>query len=255
MNVFPKQDVVLVTTTMYSSMNDIRAPLAVKTCLAAKNCGYRIIVADDSSYDIKVALRETGATVIDRAPGLGIGASRRLALVEGVNSKARVVVWLEPEKYTLIPLLVPSISKVFTREVDVVVPRRKNLDTYPEYQHFSELRGNHEIGNVTGRPDLDLYFGPRVLSSEAAEFMSKYIGKCGENTYADNWEILFIPIVWMLTPNQSRFIVKSVVVDYDHPPEQLIEDDLEMKIKRDRQRSDIVSSVTQEAKRLGLSAL
>jgi hypothetical protein len=49
--------------------------------------------------------------------------------------------------------------------------------------------------------------------------------------------------------------VKSVVVDYVHPKEQLVEDDDTMRAKRDKQRIDLVTAMMQEAKRLNFKGL
>lgn len=246
--------VVLVTTTFSKSVEEMRAQLALKTCRAAKENGYRIIVVDDSPcQEFKAALRETGATVINQSKeDPGMGGSRRQTLKAGVATGGEAIVWIEPEKYPLVPLLGPCIAPVLEDEVDVVIPRRRNLDGYPQYQHLSELRGNWEIGNITGRPDLDLYIGPRVLSPTAAATMAKYDGRCGLNTYGDNWEILFIPILWFL---QHRLFVKSIVVDYVHPVEQLVEDDEVMRAKRDKQRIDLVSAMSREAESLYFKGL
>ena len=97
--------VVLVTTTFSPSIDDMRGRLALKTCHMARECDYSIIVVDGSpSQEFKQALRETGATVIDQKE-FGMGASRRETLNAGVAYDAEVVVWLEPEKHPLVPLL------------------------------------------------------------------------------------------------------------------------------------------------------
>ncbi|HRH22394.1 MAG TPA: hypothetical protein PLB51_00175 [Candidatus Paceibacterota bacterium] len=239
--------IVLVTTTFIKSVDEVRAQLALKTCRTARDNDYPIIVIDGSPCEeFKQALRETGATVIDQEKP-GMGQSRRECFNAGLATEAEVLVWLEPEKYTLVPLLGPCIARVMRGATDVVIPRRRNLDGYPQYQHWSELRANWELGNITKRFDIDFYIGPRIMNRQAAMIMAAY----QPIHYGDNWEILFIPLLWFLTGGVA---IDSVIVDYVHPVEQLIEDDESMRSKRDKQRTDIVSAMQREAVRLGLSS-
>ncbi|MES2314811.1 MAG: hypothetical protein V4524_02655 [Patescibacteria group bacterium] len=244
--------VVLVTTTSYQSVDEPRARLAIKTCLACKQHGYNLIVIDGSPcLSFKKALRETGVIVIDQKES-GMGASRRQALGAGIDSGADIIVWLEPEKHTLIPLLVPCLNEIVFEEADVVIPRRKNLDGYPPYQQFSEYRGNWELANITNQPALDLYFGPRVMTAEAARMMAIYNGADEPDSDSDKWQILFVPVLWFL---DAGLEVKSVTVDYVHPPEQLAEDDAGMREKRDVQRARINASMELAAARLNFEVL
>ncbi len=243
-----KDRVVLVTTTFSPSIEDVRAQLALKTCNAAREHGYKIIVVDGSpSSEFKAALRETGAIVFNETTR-GMGASRRQTLNAGLATEAEVIAWLEPEKHTIVPLLHTCIELVSDRSFDMVIPRRRNLDSYPAYQAFSELRANWELGNILDRYDLDYYIGPRIMNRDTAAIMARYDGKIdGKQTYGDNWEILFLPLIEIL---QLEMWVGSSIVDYIHPPEQLIEDDEVMRAKRDKQRNDLVSAMRAEAARV-----
>ncbi len=230
--------VVLVTTTFSTSLTDIRAKLALRTCREAAKHDYHIIVVDNSLCgEFKETLRATGAEVLPQQ-NPGMGNSRRECLRAGLNTGAEVIVWLEPEKYPLVSLLEPCIEPI-GELADVVVPRRRNLENYPKYQQWTEFSANWELGNITGRPDLDLFSGPRIMSRKAAEMMAEYQGERG-----DNWEILFIPVLWYL---QTGMRVKSVVVNYVHPIEQRSEDDELMRHKRDQQRHNLVSAMAAEA--------
>lgn len=240
--------IVLVTTTFSKSVDDVRAQLALKTCRAARDNNYPIIVVDGSPCEeFKYALREAGAVVVDQEKP-GMGQSRRECLNLGLTTGADVIAWLEPEKYTLVPLLGPCVSPVLSGEAEVVIPRRRNLDGYPQYQHWSELRANWELGNITKRFDIDFYIGPRIMNRKSAQRMAAYQPKHPDG---DNWEILFVPLVPLLAEGVS---IMSVIVDYVHPVEQLIEDDESMRSKRDKQRIDLVSAVQREAVRLKLSS-
>ncbi len=244
--------VVLVTTTFSPSLQDMRAQLALKTCTTAVAHGYRIVVVDGSpSIEFKEALRATGACVLDQVlPGMG--ASRREVISAGlemVESNTGVIVWLEPEKHSLVSLLDECVAPIVQGFADVVIPRRRSFDNYPLYQQWSELTANWLLGDITGRRDLDFYSGPRIMTCEAARLMMSYNGRCGENQYNDRWEILFVPLLWFI---EKGLRIVSVTVNYVHPTEQLIEDDLITRAKRDEQRTSLVATMRIEMIRLGL---
>ncbi len=245
--------VCLVTTTFTKDGNDMRFKLALKTCQMAREHEYPIYIVDGSPDQMmQTQLILNGATKVNSERGRGMGASRRQCLLMGLATNADVIIWLEPEKHTIVPLLGKCVELIQSNQAQLVVPRRRNLDGYPMYQQLSEHRGNWEIGNILGRTDLDLYIGPRVMNRAAATIMASYNGKCGENTYGDRWEILFIPIAQMIS---AKMNIQSVVVDYVHPTEQLVEDDELMRKKRDEQFKDLVESMGAEAKRLDIVGL
>ncbi len=241
--------VVLVTTTLYQSPMDVRFGLAVKTAAAARACGYPIIVADRSPEpSVSQALAAQGAIVLERTEA-GMGASRRQAFRSGLawnNGAANVIVWLEPEKHSLVALLGPAIDAVATARFDLIIPERRSLEGYPRYQAMSEKLANTAVGAITGRPDLDLYFGPRVMSRTVAEeFFHRYDGR-----YGDSWEIIFVPVLSALAAGKR---VGSTVVDYIHPGEQTAaeERNAEMDKKRDWQRTDLIAAMARAAQKMG----
>lgn len=244
-----KNDVVLVTTTFSMSMDDIRVSLALKTCRAAREHGYKMIVVDGSPCEeFKAALRETGAQVLDQQEP-GMGQSRRECMKAGLASDAQVLVWLEPEKYPLVSLLASCIQPVVDGEAKLVIPRRESLASYPRFQQWSEELGNLILGKITRRPDLDFYSGPRIMDRETAGIMSKYDGTAlGQKMYGDSWHILFIPVLWFL---HDGFLVKSVTVPYEHPPEQTAaEATHEWNLKREKQLRELVEDMMSEDQRL-----
>lgn len=246
-----KRKVVLVTTTFTTTMQDPRVLLALETCREAKSAGYQLIVVDGSPCSrFKIALRETGVTVIEQTEP-GMGSSRRQCLRAGLDTGAKVVVWLEPEKCPWVPLLDRCIEPVLNGPFHVVIPRRYSLASYPQYQAWSEYQANWILGNITGRPDLDFYFGPRIMDREAAHVMSTYRPDA-TLVQGDNWEILFLPLLEYM---RRGWNIGSVTVDYVHPPEQLTEDDEKMRTKRDKQRNDLVTAMHREAQRLGIQGL
>ena len=240
----------LVTTTLVKSPDDVRAQLALKTCLTAGELGYSLVVVDGGSSTLfRGLLTDTGALVVPQQEP-GMGASRRQALNIALTLGADVIVAFEPEKHTLVPLLGPCLEPLLNGDADMVIPRRKSLDSYPEYQRWSERAGNEVLGKILGRQDLDMFFGPRIMNATVAAHMATYNGQCGLNTYGDNWEIMYVPVLQLL--RQSSVRIRSVVVDYHHPPEQFCEeDDPAMRQKRDTQRAVITEAMAREAERLG----
>lgn len=241
--------VVLATTTFAKKVDELRFLMALHTCEEAIRCGYEIVVVDDSGEEMRRALQGRGATVFTQETP-GMGASRRQAIGEALKAGADVVIWLEPEKYPIVPLFGPSIDMVANESFDIVVPWRRSLESYPAYQELSELRANRELGQITGRPELDLMIGPRVMSRRGAELLLEYTGQEG----GDKWHILFLPILWAL---KNGYKVGSKEVDYIHPSEQTAaeEGDEEMNKKRDEQRRDLVGTMAGVAAKLGLPGL
>lgn len=238
---------VLVTTTFFKSLQDLRCTLAIETMEAARSRSYPIIVVDGSpDPEVRSIFSVNGATVCQQyLPGMG--ASRRQAIQAGLDwngGAADIIVWIEPEKYPIVPLLEPLIQVVSLGITDLVIPQRRTLDSYPCYQAASERLANLALGAITGRPDLDLYIGPRVMNREMAKLFLGYDGR-----YGDNWEILFIPVLSALAQSKR---VDSRLVDYVHPAEQTeAEATPEMDRKRDRQRVDIISAMARAAQDMG----
>lgn len=242
---------VLITATHYKSPQDLRFQLALTTCLAANKAGYSLIVVDGSTDpSIKKELRHAGATVYEQTEP-GMGASRRQAIRVALDTfNAQELAWIEPEKYPLVPLLTPCFELVESGIYDVVLPTRESLESYPKYQELSELRANRAIGLMTGRPDLDFYFGVRVMNRHGAQLFLSYDGHAG-----DEWHLFFLPLVSAIAKKSHRIGQRRVA--YIHPPEQTAaeEGDEMMDRKRDRQREVLVSALRDEAERQSLVGL
>lgn len=243
--------VALVTTTFYKNPDDVRFQLALKTCAAAVTAGYPLHIVDGSpDPQIRNMFEESGAVVAQQKTA-GMGASRRQCLNMGLATEADVIVWLEPEKAPFVPLI-PPCAEMILRGYNIVIPGRKSLESYPRYQELSELRAMRNIGIMTGRPDIDWMFGPRVLSRRGAQRLADYTGPTPED---DTWHILVIPVLQELTLDTSR--VGSRLVDYTHPPEQTAaeEGDQLMDKKRDHQREVLETAVRFAVKSFSIRSL
>lgn len=237
----------LVTTTRYSSVTELRCTLAVKTVIAARENGYPIIVVDSSSDEnVKKILSDNEAIVLEGNPGMG--EQRRMAFraaLEWESAKSDVIVWLEPEKYPLVPLLAPAIRSMAEGNSELVVVGRTSMGSYHVYQASSEILLNTSLAAITGRADLDLSFGPRVMNRMMARnYFLRYEGR-----YGDNWQIIFVPVIQALA-NGCKVI--SMRVGYTHPAKQAEQENTdEFDHKRDRQRIDLISAMAQAAQDMG----
>lgn len=233
------QQVYVATTTYSNGIGELRTQLALRTIkdLVALT-GHPPIVVDASPDLASVAaFEEAGAYIVLQNPNTRMGQSRRQAVRYAMDDGAKIVIWMEPEKYPMVPFLPNLVAPILSDEFDIIIPRRRTLRSYPEHQMLRELQGNHEAGSMTGRPDLDLWVGVRVMNIKAAGLFLNYDGECG-----DRWESIFIPVVMAL---REGLRVGSVDVDYVHPPEQTKAEtgDPEFDRKRDVQLEVLLASI------------
>lgn len=233
----------IATTTFYTSPDDLRFKLATKFVKEAVKAGHEVVIVDGSPLpEIGEQLRNLGASVCaQREKGMGPGRREALRLA----SDSDVIAWVEPEKHPLVPFLEVLAEKV-RAGADMVIPRRRSLGSYPKYQEISEHKGNWEAGSMTGRPELDLWFGPRVMNLKGLSHFLAYDG-----LYEDRWDSIFIPVMWAIADG-SRVV--SHTVDYVHPAEQTAaeEGDATMDKKRDVQLESLLQAIGAECSKLGL---
>lgn len=229
----------VVTTTFSKNVQDMRFKLALNMVSSiVQRFGTGPIIVDDSPAEVKDALRAIGGQVFDQEPGTGMGAARRQAVKVALEQGAETIVWMEPEKHPLVTFLDQLVDQFDFDRADLLIPRRRSLRSYPTYQMVKELEGNHEAGSLTRRPDLDLWFGPRVMNRRAARLMVDYDGQ-----YGDRWDSIFIPVLMALKRN---YTVVGHTVDYVHPPEQTAaESDPSMDRKRDEQLVTLLDGMSQ----------
>lgn len=237
----------IATTTLYERSDEVRFPLALDMFKKARDWGYKVFVVDSSpDHWVREAFEDFGVIFLP-ATGSTMGSKVRQSIMAALK-KDRVIVRMEPEKAPLVPLLGEAISIMNEGKTDLIIPRRNNLDSYPLYQQVCELRGNWQAGTFTGRPDLDLWFGPRIMNRRGAELFLEYPGDHG-----DHWDSIFAPI----PPAIDRYKVRSIPVDYQHPPSQTAAEtgDEAMNRKRDQQLRELVDVIRFECGKLGLPRL
>jgi len=229
--------VVLATSTMYGSLEDMRVQLALKTTDEAHRNHYPIVTVDNSPESVKDELRIHGA-LVHNPEQKGMGAERRQAIREAAQRAGPdgIVVWLEPEKWTFVPLL-EELLQYFSEDpdLDLIVPRRKSLASYPEMQQLAEALGREGFRLATGH-DLDITFGPRVFRTRIAHFFLDYKGT------PDLWDATHVPVMDAIKAGHK---VTGVSVDYTHPEQQQTEDTLAFYELRVKQLHDLAQAMAQ----------
>ena len=242
-NVFHKFEVakrvILVTGTLYTMVTQserVRAELAKRTIKDAHENGFEIIVLDSGSPKELLSEFANFGAIVKNSQYQGMGPGRREAIFSAYEKEKEVIVWIEPEKYTIIPELVKIVEPILYDSADFVIPRRISLASYPKAQQYTEPFGNAYFRELTGW-DLDVFFGPRVFKSAMAKYFCSYDGK-----YWDKWDAIFVPLLDAI--HEGRRLL-SVNVDYTHPREQteIEEHDLRFYRKRLFQLENIMKSM------------
>jgi hypothetical protein len=175
-----------------------------------------------------------------------MGRSRRQAVqaASDIAGDDGLVLWMEPEKYTLVGEIEKMVDALTAAEADVAVSDRGPLDSYPLEQRLAEPLGNLAFELITGHK-LDMWSGPRLMNSLAVLHFLAYVGE-----YGDKWDAIFIPVIRMIAHGLK---VVSAPVNYVHPPEQtLAEGTADMVVKRVIQLHNLVPAMYDEAAKLGI---
>lgn len=242
--------VVIATTTLYSTLAEVRAKLALETIRQANEAGYKIVIVDSSSRTIRECFRNQGAIVF-QAESPKMGENIRQAIQEATRLAGTngIVIRMEPEKAPLVPLL-EQVTSHFSA-ADMVIPARtkKSFDSYPLIQQHTEWIGNRAFQILTGRA-LDVWFGVRIFRSSVSHFFLNYQGE-----YGDKWDAIFIPVLRAIKAGKR---VLGVEVDYIHPQEQKKEEEKlerEFLAKRIEQLDSLIDAIRKEATNLGLRSI
>lgn len=204
---------VLATTTRadYSERyKRVRTDLALRTISDATSHGYPIVVVDRGSPDKYIYdIMDCGGTVYHQeGPTMGDGRRQALQLATVKNNP---VIWLEPEKYPLIPLIQPAIDKITEEHRDMVMFNRHDLDSYPpEEAHMYQMCGI--LFNYLTGISCDFLFGPVALSNKGVDYFLRY-----KSPYGDKWDAIHIPKLHIMHDNLPW---SQVLVDFKYPPEQ-----------------------------------
>lgn len=214
----------------------IRGDLSLELLQQAVARGCRVICVDgNSNKTYKAALQEVPGLVLIKRKSAGRGESKRRGLKEASKIPGvKAIVLTEPEKVSLITdCLDELVRPILFDGVAVVVPQRNEKrfkQFYPSYMYQSEIEGNNIYNQALrtngiikeNMPDLDFFFGPRVLSNEkkiVSVFMRRYhfIGKSPLSTLYDPdsySNVLFFSVINAL---KRKMNVQSVEVPFVYP--------------------------------------
>ena len=216
---------IIVTTTFYKSVAELRFGLACKMVDAAVSADYTVIIVDDSpDPQIASLLKASGATVYHQHYK-HMGPGRREAFFHGwmtaVEQDAESILWMEAEKIGIIQEIEKIVEPIETGEADIVIPKRSEASckSWPAFQMESESAGNRRYNEIFGTADFDPFFGPVAFSTvHAAYFILCNAKELGvEDSYINHYgTILAI---------QDGAKVVSVEVSVMYPPEQRAEEE------------------------------
>ena len=257
---------ILVTTTFYRSIDEIRFVLACVMMEAAAEAGYQIIVIDGSPDPaIAEKFRNLGALVFTEQTQ-GMGNSRRTAfffalnyLLNDLNEPDSIILWLEPEKVDLIRWIEAIVQPIEDGTATVVVPARseESWNTYPGFQAKSEKLGNMTWQQTTGF-QLDVFFGP--VAFLASKLRQVFLEPPPAFDYPDTYIQQFLVLLLLM---KQRLSWASVEIDFNYPQRQReIEEEMashggtdsDIIRKRQNQLRWLTEGFTQAAKKIQDSA-
>ncbi len=241
-------DLTIFTTTFYKDdpVSQVREKLAIKLLENANNLGVKVVVVDGGSNEAfleKIRQMPNVNLLVD--PTLKMGESRRKALeVAAAEKQTPYYMWVEPEKDGLITA--ESIEAMLTplreNKTDIVVPKRKSMETLPPLQANLEQRANKRANKITYGDQqsenevLDLWFGPKLFNEVGGKYFAEYGGKL------DKWDSILKPVIDAYHDGKR---VAGVEVDYEYDPSQSGSEvsDRKMQLKRIEQYAAILAEM------------
>lgn len=240
----------LITTTTLAKFDQpaekVRAECILKTIEEATTHGYPIVTIDGGSpKDFVQELRRLGAQVFSQQePGMGNARRQALRQARELAPNGHAIIWMEPEKYTLIRELSDPVRTLTEGNYDLVMLRRNSLDSYPPEQAMAYQLIALATKYLTGI-DSDFGWGPTLMSAGAVEYYLSY-----ESRYGDLWDGIHCPKLQIIHDGLPWTILP---VDYRHPPEQTAaETGMGLFHKRILQVDQLVKAITGEVERLGM---
>lgn len=238
----------LVTTTVYRSLEDLRFRLACEMVREAVKADYPVVIVDDSPIkEIAQKLQELGAMVFPQTHK-GMGPGQREAFFHAVEVASdmgrEIILWLEPEKGNLV-LSIPSIvAPIKNKEASVVIPRRwsASFATWPAFQQTTEREANTAYNEMVNLRDFDPMFGPVAFHLSVANYfvLCQYLKDIPE--IEDTYIQLYVPLWYYLSGGK----IASVEVAITYPPEQKAQEEdalsEEMRKKRLWQMETIIKA-------------
>ena len=207
----------VLATTVYAQSElryqKVRADLTLRTLAEAREHNHSIIVIDGGSpIDYIHQMTELGALVLPQeTPGM-------------------------------VPLLDEAVDYVNSRNFDMVMFRRKSLESYPPEQMHSYQMGNLAIRYIAGI-ETDFFFGPVTLSHQGVDYFLRY-----QSPFDDLWDSIHVPKLQIINDGLPW---TQVEVDYTHPREQTEAETgvLDLFLRRTQQMYQLTQALLLESQR------
>jgi len=218
---------VVVTTTFYNNVSELRFKLACELVAKAVTAGYPVFIIDASpNPEIAEKLRELGALVFPQQCK-GMGPGRRQAFFHATEvasqKNADIVVWTEPEKVSLIGLIPKFTAPIAAGMADIAILRRsqKSWETWPAFQKESEEKANEVYNEVFFTRGFDPMAGPVAFRIS----MASYFAFCYAALEISDIEDTYIQHYAPAIARAENERVVSIEVDITYPTEQKVEEE------------------------------
>lgn len=248
----------------------VRGDLALEFIKKSIKLGYQTVVVDvlSNKYFLKRLAGITGLTLIKKKVYMKRSPSRRLAFKTASHlSGVSVIIYIDPEKISLLKSVVKIVKPIFSNKAVIAVPKRQDKlfrETYPIFQYKSEVDANLEYNHILKAvgllskksQDLDLFFGPKAFRNNKKMlnlFLRKYSFK-NQDTYFDPEDYsnaIFFPVILALN---KKLKVESVTVDFSYPKLQKQNETSYFKVfkeKRENQKESILMDLKNLLRFLG----
>ncbi len=179
------KDAVIFTTTFYNTSEEglLRKNLALDFARRVVESDYPLVVLDGGTDEGRFIeqLNSIGARAYSETQK-GLGPSRREALGYAyqfaVDNHVSYLSWSEPEKVDYVRSVDHLVEKMKETGVDLIVPHRKSMRSYPLAQWHSETFGNQlhaDAGefDMNGTP-LDQFFGPHMWRRQMSPYFQVF---------------------------------------------------------------------------------
>lgn len=222
---------VIVTTTFYKSVDELRFRLACDMVKAAVADDHIVVVVDGSPIpEVAETLKSLGANVFPQLHN-GMGAGRREAFFHAVEIGEKEGVyhflWTEPEKVDLIRFVGTIMLCLDETGAMIVIPKRSEIawSSWPTFQRESEEKANEVYNEVFGSEGFDPMFGPVAFHIHASVvFIRAYCPPTAyENMVPDTYIQHYAPI--LLAGVDREVTIAYVTIDMQYPSEQRAEEE------------------------------
>lgn len=236
---------VIATTTKCGSSSAIegaRRQAALAMFQQARGANITVVAVDDGS-DAEFLKESVALGVsVSKQTKLGGGFARTESIRKAIElrkSDAEFIVWLEPEKSSMIPHL-QHLDAIEPGKFDLVLFWRDSLESYPREEQlmysFGRVLSEYLFGYA-----LDLFFGPTAIRRSALSYFLSYAGDIEDK----GWKAIHVPKYRAL---KAGIPWTQLRINYSHPSSQVAAEvgNLDMFSKRVEQAHSISWAIISE---------